>query len=434
VVRKHFAQGQTIGLEDLEEGMRDAALRDGARMLSSLLKQLPDADGEVLCPVCQQKMTGDGIRVKQLTSLLGEGTVSRAYYSCQQPGCNGHRLPKDELLDISGTSFSPGLRRLMARLGSHDSFESGRLDLRAYSGIQVDAKDIERVSERIGTDILEQEATNRHSYLEQQPPPDCAAQIPIMYVECDGTGVPMTYRELAGRKGKQEDGSAKTREAKLGCVFTQLTTDKKGRPIRQPDSTTYVGAIETSAQFADRLSAEAIRRGLWQSRQVVVLGDGARWIWAIADQKFFGAIQIVDIYHASEHLHKLLTYLSSSEDELKSKWPIWRELLQNGQIQQLISQAVQALPSYRNTDRGKHIETEINYFLENIKRMQYDLFKQKGLFIGSGVIEAGCKSVIGKRLKQSGMFWSLRGANAIIALRCYELSDRFDDYWDSRAC
>jgi hypothetical protein len=131
VVRKNLAQGQSIRLEDLEEGMRDAAFRDGARMLSSLLKQMSDCDGDVLCPVCQQKMDRDGIRVKQLTSLLGEGTVSRAYYSCRQPGCNGHRLPKDELLDISDTSFSPGLRRLMARLGSHDSFESGRLDRKA---------------------------------------------------------------------------------------------------------------------------------------------------------------------------------------------------------------------------------------------------------------------------------------------------------------
>ena len=420
-------------MEDLEEGMREAALRDGSRMLSALLSQIPDSDKQVLCPVCQQQAYRDGTRTKQLISLLGEGSVSRTYYSCRQPGCPGHCFPKDEYLDINDTSFSPGLRRLMARLGSHDSFEAGSQDLKAYGGIEVDAKDIERVSEAIGTEIVQQEATERPVYLNQQPSPPIDACIPILYVECDGTGVPMAFRELAGRKGKQEDGTAKTREAKLGCVFTQLTTDQQGRPIRQPESTTYVGSIETSVQFGERLSAEAVRRGLWQSNQVIFLGDGARWVWTIADQKFFGATQIVDIYHASEHLHKLLSLLTSSEDALNQQWAIWHDWMQNGQIQRIIDQALLLLPKYAQTEQGRRIEQEIGYFKDNINRMRYDVYKKLGLFVGSGVIEAGCKTVIGKRLKQSGMHWSLRGANAIIALRCYEASNRFDEFWEKRA-
>lgn len=413
--------------------MREAALRDGSRMLSALLSQLQDSDRPVLCPICQHQAYRDGTRAKQLVSLLGEGSVSRTYYSCHQPGCPGHRFPKDEYLDITDTSFSPGLRRLMARLGSRDSFEAGSQDLKAYSGIAVDAKDIERVSEAIGTEILQQETAERAVYLNQKPALPADACIPVMYVECDGTGVPMSFRELAGRKGKQEDGSAKTREAKLGCVFTQLTTDRQGLPVRQLESTSYVGSIETSVQFGERLNAEAVRRGLWQSSRVVFLGDGAKWVWAIADQKFFGAIQIVDIYHASEHLHKLLSLLTSSEEELKQKWPIWHDLLHNGQIQLIIDQALLVSPQYAQMEQGRRIEQEIGYFQENLQRMRYDEYKQLGLFVGSGVIEAGCKTVIGKRLKQSGMHWSLRGANAIIALRCHEASNRFDDFWNRRA-
>ena len=412
--------------------MREAALRDGSRMLSTLLSQLPDCDSQVLCPICQHQAYRDGTRTKQLVSLLGEGSVSRTYYSCHQPGCPGHRFPKDEYLDITDTSFSPGLRRLMARLGSRDSFEAGSQDLKTYSGIDVDAKDIERVSEAIGTEIMQQEATERAVYLNQQPSLPIDACIPVMYVECDGTGVPMSFRELAGRKGKQEDGTAKTREAKLGCVFTQLTTDQQGKPVRQLESTSYVGSIETSVQFGERLNAEAVRRGLWQSNQVVFLGDGAKWVWTIADQKFFGAIQIVDIYHASEHLHKLLSLLISSDDELNQQWLIWHDWLHNGQIQLIIDQSLLLLPQYVQTDQGRLIEREIGYFQENILRMRYDVYKNLGLFVGSGVIEAGCKTVIGKRLKQSGMHWSLRGANAIIALRCHEASNRFDEFWEKR--
>ena len=226
----------------------------------------------------------------------------------------------------------------------------------------------------------------------------------------------MITKKLTGRKGKQEDGTAKTREAKLGCVFTQLTTDKKGHPVREPDSTTYVGAIKTAAEFGNRLKAKAIRRGLWQSSTTVFIGDGAKWIWNIADQHFFGATQIVDFYHASEHLHRLLNLFFPIPEDLKEQWEIWYAWLGNGEIQKIIDTA-KSLSQRNRTGNQKQVEQEIGYFKENIMRMHYQDYKAKGLFVDSGVIEAGCKAIIGKRLKQSGMRWSLRGANSIIALR-----------------
>jgi hypothetical protein len=121
--------------------------------------------------LCKKPLQRQGLRSKELTSLLGEGVVSRDYYSCITPGCNGHRFPKDEWLDIVNTSFSPGVRRLIARLGSHDSFEVGRQDLKIYSGIEVETKDVERVSEAIGAAILQQEAKERLTLLKQRPTP-----------------------------------------------------------------------------------------------------------------------------------------------------------------------------------------------------------------------------------------------------------------------
>ena len=161
-------------MEDLEQGMREAALRDGAIALSELLRKIPDSINEVLCPKCKQPMRNHGKREKEITSLLGLGRISRIYYSCSTPGCNSYRIPKDELLDICNTSFSPGVRRLMARAGCRESFETARIDLKEYSGIEVSAKDVERVAEAIGAAIEEKQIKERPKLLTQKPTPRIA--------------------------------------------------------------------------------------------------------------------------------------------------------------------------------------------------------------------------------------------------------------------
>ena len=418
-------------MEALEQGMREAALRDGSKALSMLLSEIPDYyENGIFCVVCDNLMENIGRREKGIITLLGEGMVSRMYYGCVNPDCKGHRFPKDELLDIAGTSFSPGVRRLMSKSGSNDAFDKGRLDLKEYSGIEVGTKDVERISELIGKDIEKWQKDERTKILAQDIPVRPEKNIPVMYVECDGTGVPAIPEEVEGRKGKQEDGSAKTRESKVGCVFTQTTLDEKGRPVRDSDSTTYIGAIETSEKFGDRLEAEAIHRGLWNAETVVVLGDGAVWIRNIVEQHFYGAIQIVDFYHAKEHLHKLLQLLFDTQEKFKEQEPIWIKWFENGNIEEIVKTAKQLHPDPKEV--CKNIEKEIGYFEENVDRMRYADYKKKGLFVGSGVIEAGCKTVVGKRLKQSGMRWSVRGADAIISLRCCILSGRFDEYWENR--
>jgi hypothetical protein len=245
-----------------------------------------------------------------------------------------------------------------------------------------------------------------------------------MYIEYDGSGVPVMKRETSGRKGKQEDGTAKTREAKLGCIFTQTGVNGDNEPIRDKGSTTYFGAIETSESFGRRLYMEAAKRGVASAGQVVVIGDGAKWIWNLADEHFPGATQIVDLYHAKEHLCELIRALFPEAETQASVKKEWYALLEAGNIAQLASEMRLLISA--NPEKQEDIEREINYFGDNAERMKYKHFKDKGLFVGSGVIEAGCKNVIGKRLKQSGMHWSVRGANAIIALRCAVLSGDFD--------
>jgi hypothetical protein len=215
-------------------------------------------------------------------------------------------------------------------------------------------------------------------------------------------------------------------------VFTQTGTGQKGRPVRDPDSTSYVAAIETAEQFGIRLYAEAWRRGWSRAASKVVIGDGAVWIWNLADQHFPGAIQIVDLYHARQHLWELAAELFANDDKARKRW-IARGLdrLEHGKIESLVK-ILRNLQT-DHPDLAKIIANEADYCECNAERMRYPIFRAQGFFVGSGVIEAGCKTVIGTGLKCSGMFWTVRGANAIIALRCSRLSRKFNDYWASRS-
>ena len=196
------------------------------------------------------------------------------------------------------------------------------------------------------------------------------------------------------------------------------------------ESTSYVAAIEAAEQFL-RLYTEAWRRGWSHAQKKVVLGDGAVWIWNLADQHFPGAIQIVDLFHARQHLWELSAKLFPGDDKARKRWLAPRlERLENGKIETLVKMLHAVPPD--SAELAEIVHNEAEYFERNAARMRYPAFRAQGLFVGSGVVEAGCKTVIGSRLKCSGMFWTVRGANAIIALRCCRLSRRFEDYWVER--
>ena len=223
-----------------------------------------------------------------------------------------------------------------------------------------------------------------------------------------------------------------TGRAKMDECLTQTSWDKKGFPIRDPDSTTYTGAIETAEEFGKRLYVEAWKRGWNRAEMKVVMGDGAEWIWNLAEQHFPGAVQIVDLYHARQHLWDLARRLYPNNEPGQKAWMKLHQkrLLDKGKIETLVA-AIRSIHS-TNSELLDKIRIEADYFDRNAARMRYPKFRKQHLFVGSGVIEAGCKTVIGSRLKKSGMFWTLRGANAIIALRCCHLNGRFEDYWEHR--
>ena len=418
-VSERMKSGETVPLLEIEKGFRDAALRGGNILFTKFLSEIKDT--AVICLDCLKPMKVLGVKSKNIVSLLGEGTITRTYYGCR---CGKHRLPKDELLDIENTSFTPGVRRVVSQLAACDSFEQSSAALEEVCGIYVSSKDTERIAESVGAGIEAGKAKQiEEAFSLTEPERPTAFPVPVMYIEYDGTGVPVMKRETSGRKGKQEDGTAKTREAKLGCIFTQTGLNDKGEPVRDKNSTTYFGAIETSEEFGKRLYMEAMQRGVASAEKVVVIGDGARWVWNLANDNFPGSVQIVDLYHAKEHICDFIKGAITDEDIRETKRKEWSTLLEDGEIEMLAAEMAQVAGS--SEEAQEDIERKVNYFRDNAKRMQYAKYKKQNLFVGSGVIEAGCKNVIGKRLKQSGMHWSIRGANAITALRCEVLSGEF---------
>jgi len=369
-----------------------------------------------------------GYGEKKLLTLLGPVKVERAYYYDEQCKCGCS--PKDTALNIEGSSFSPGVKRIMGRVGSFRPFGAGHEDIKEIAGILVESKEIERQCHQLGQEVEDFYKTEGDVALSGKIIK--MKSVPKMYICMDGTGVPVIKAETVNRKGKGKDGKAKSREVKLGCIFTQTTVDEEGHPVRDEDSTSYAGAIETADEFGGRIYREAICRGLDRAEKVCVIGDGAPWIWNIADEHFYGAIQIVDLYHAREHYWNVTKIAFGCDKKNLKQWTEKRcKELNQGTAEEVIKAIVHLSASTK--EEQELLEKEIGYFEKNKERMRYDEFRKQELFVGSGVVEAGCRTVVGQRLKQSGMHWSVKGANNIIALRCCFLSNRWEDFWEYRA-
>jgi hypothetical protein len=419
-----------LDLEATEMALRSALHRAGAAALTELLQfPVPAAERRSIACPCGHQAGYQELRSKGLLAAVGEVTVSRPYYLC--PHCHHGQFPADVELDIVHTEFSPGVRRMQAVVGQQAPFDHGRQQLKLLADLEVPTKTVERTAEAIGEDIAARQQAEIQRAMQLDLPMIVGPSLPVLYVQFDGTGVPVVKKETVGRQGKAEGQPARTREAKLGCVFTQTTWDQAGYAIRDPNSTTYVGAIETAEEFGKRIYLEAWKRGWSRAEKKVVMGDGAEWIWNLAHQYFPGVIQIVDLFHARQHLWDVARKLQPNDAAAQNRWMlVHQDLLDHCKIKKLVT-SLQSIKT-PSAELAEKLRTEAEYFRRNARRMRYPKFRRQHLFVGTGVIEAGCKTLIGSRCKESGMFWTVRGANAILALRCCHFNGEFENYWEAR--
>ena len=404
-----------------------AARRQALRLAARALEQRLNADtsdhaGPELPCACGGSAQYHGRHEKTFESALGFLRLERAYYHCAR--CQSGFCPRDRSLGLTLASLTPGVLRMTTSAAALVSFQESSGLLRELAGVEVSAKQVERVAEALGAEI----AADEQKSVEKTGP-----AAPTLYLGMDGTGVPMRPSEVAGRAGKQADGSAKTREAKLVTVWSAESRDAEGKPMRDPGSITYSAGIESAAtrdtrpeisDFAARVQREATRRGFSEATGRVVLGDGSAWIWNTTSELFPDATQILDRFHAKEHLSTVGKIIFGNR-EAGQPWIEQRyDELDEGCLRSLL----QALRPY--VSQYKEARECIHYIWNNRRRMRYPRFDQQGLCTSTGVVEAGCKVVIGTRLKRAGMHWTVTGANAIIALRCSKLSGRFEDFWE----
>ena len=398
--------------------MRAAIFKPANELVGFLLQQAVDRIDEAYLPKPGEQRKGREPLMAQ--GMFGSFLLLRQYY--YHPGKQCGHCPADAALGLEG-AYTPALARLICLEGGNaPSFLEGSKNLQEVGGISVSERQIQRVVARVGQSAMAWQKR-------ESAPGPCDAK--ILYISADATGVPMRGEELEGRKGKAPDGKAKTRMAMLGCVFTQHKEDEKGRPMRDHESTTYLSGFQSPSDFGIGLRREAIRRGLFSAKETVLLIDGACGLEKLGRDYFPDAIQIVDFYHALEHMETLMETLWGKEDDAwkKRRRHHWKKLLRHDGVERIIKQArKEAL------ERGKvqDVETALGYFVNNVSRMQYGTFRAKNYFIGSGVIEAGCRTVIGKRCKQSGMFWGEQGADKVLAFRCIHASRRLDSFWKYR--
>ena len=416
-----------IDFARFEVRVRDQALRLAARLVEQRLNQdRDDHVGATLpCVRCGRDAGYEGRREKSVVTVLGTLRLTRAYYRCTT--CRKGFCPRDRALDLVGTSLSPGVVRMTGLAAARVSFAETSALLHDLAGIRIEAKQAERAAEALGKAVQADE----EAHVGVEP-----GRAPTLYLGMDGTGVPVRKSETQGRAGKQADGSAKTREVKLVTVWAAaLDADGRELPGRESGSVSYTAAIESAASrdtdtepsaFAARVQREARRRDFPHARRQVVIGDGALWIWNLADEMFPQAIQIVDLFHAKEHLWDVAKAIYGAGTETAERWARRRQdELDDGRLGALL----RALGRHAQHDEARR---GIGYIQRNRQRMRYPRFRAMGLCIASGNVEAGCKQVVGTRLKRAGMHWTVDGANAILALRCAVLSNRFDDFWRRR--
>jgi Uncharacterised protein family (UPF0236) len=408
-----------------------AARRQALHLAARALEQRLNADtsdhaGPELACQCGAPAQYRGRHRKTFESVLGPLHLERAYYHCVK--CESGFCPRDRGLGLAKFSLTPGVLRMTGSVAALVSFGESSSLLHELAGVEVNAKQVERAAEGLGTEIAEYERTALERTGETAP---------TLYLGMDGTGVPMRASELAGRKGKQPDGSAKTQEAKVIAIWSAEARDAQGTPVRDKGSVTYSAALESAAvrdtdversEVAERVLREATRRGFTEAPRCAILGDGAPWIWNTATELFPQAIQILDRFHAKEHLSNVGKIIYGADTPAGKEWIQRRyDQLDEGQIDPLLK----ALDRHAAT----HDEARkcADYVRRNRHRMRYAEFHAQGLCTSTGVLEAGCKIVVGTRLKRGGMHWTEYGANAIIALRCCKLSTRFEDFWEYRA-
>ncbi|MBR0066173.1 MAG: ISKra4 family transposase [Kiritimatiellae bacterium] len=404
----------------LEHGLNAAA----QSMCRELMEALLTSEASVRDGYVREKgERHGGTHGKDVDTLFGPvGPVPRTYYYGKDAGGtkSGH-YPWDERMGLLG-QYTPAVVSEVLRLAAMHSYEEAaqefenahgwRLSPDAMRGIVLNSSDSAAKYHQLCESVRQEERTR------------------LAYVLVDGTGISMFQKCLEGVKGK-DGGPAKTREVKLAAFFTGSM--KKGKPWRDDDSTTYVATTQRWEPFGKMARREFDRRFPLKPDVTVFLSDGGNWTKSVHDNDFNFAVMILDIFHALEHLREIMKLLGHREktDEWTECFRRWKRMIKAGRIKSVVKEAEKQATA-KGARCAAKVDDKLQYYRDNYDRMKYDEYILNGWFIGSGVVESGCKCVVQQRLDLSGMHWSLRGAEALLPIRALYKSGRLDEFHNWR--
>ena len=357
---------------------------------------------------------------KRIVTLFGELPEIRRTYYWNEDSRRGH-YPFDDRLGLAGR-YTPAAANEMIRYAVSHPYGDAADGFSRNHAFKVSA---DTVREVVGLYRSESSAFARGGRGGRSDPASGSdSRATTVCVMADGTGLPMRRECLKGAKGR--DGRAKTREVKAGAIFVASKT-KDNDPHRDLGTTTYVSTTHRREKFGKYLRSEFDRRFARMPETVLYITDGGKWLHTIHDSEFPFAVEILDVWHAVEHLKPLMLGLGYREGtrEWNYRHHYWSECIKAGKVRNVLDYIRKNLKSRLSKDAMR----EYRYYRSNAGRMKYDEYRAKGWFIGSGVIESGCKTVIGQRFKQSGMLWSLKGAKALLPLRTLYKSNRLDEFF-----
>lgn len=406
-------------LAEQEQGVLAVVRQITPRLLEEVLRLstdglgAPGAPGRPPCPACGARARVQSWRPRRVLTICGPISVERPWYVCR--GCRHGFSPVDATLALPARArLSAGVRAWVVEQGATTSFAEAAGTVERLSGLAVSPETVRQHTEAVGARL---EGAQQRAMAEvgrtREPAAPVDAAPGTLVVETDG--VMVRYR----------DG---WHEVKLGLVGGQL-----GDELAVPS---YVAARASAEQFGPRLLAEAARRGAlevvaWEGpvtgrglavlRRVVVLGDGAPWIWNLAAEHFGERIEIVDYYHATEHVWALARAFYGDGTATAKRWAKRQchRLLQRGAGALL--RALGAIKKCR-PEAAEALRRERAYFRTHAPRMDYPTFRQQGLPIGSGAVESEAKRLVQQRMKRPGARWSEPGAQAVLNVRSHQLS------------
>jgi len=409
-------------LDGVEQRLQDVSRQVLGRVVEEVIAVRAAAGAPPpRCPACGGALRCAGrARPRHLHGLVGDYTLRRPYYICR--ACHAGCAPLDAQLGLDGGRLSPGLSRVACRLGIAGSFAAAAGHLADILRVAVPAEAVRRVTEGVGAVAeAEQQALVAQARRGQPPAADGPAPAQLV-VTVDGVHAPL------------HEGWQEVKVGRVAPLGPALRVDAEtGRAHLALGPSGYGAGLEPAEACWWRTYVEACRQGLGAGvRTVVVLGDGAEWIWTQA-RRFLGlpgveVVEILDIYHAYEHLWMVGNAVFGPGTPAAAAWagPLQERLYEAGAPPVLTALAA-LVPA--DAAAAEEIRLALGYFATHAARMDYPRFVARQLPIGSGAIESACKTVIAQRAKQAGMRWSAAGLQAVASLRALHRSGRWTAFW-----